>query len=70
MVDPEVFAQARLRMDQLTKPPRALGYLEEVALRLAALGLLAWVLEVTLRRARTGWINNSAGCESECGRSS
>ena len=37
MVDPEVFAQARLRMDQLTKPPRALGYLEEVALRLAAL---------------------------------
>ncbi|RTI25593.1 nicotinate-nucleotide--dimethylbenzimidazole phosphoribosyltransferase, partial [Thermus scotoductus] len=36
-MDPEVFAQARLRMDQLTKPPRALGYLEEVALRLAAL---------------------------------
>ena len=28
---------ARARMDQLTKPPRSLGFLEEVALRLAAI---------------------------------
>ncbi|WP_153185463.1 nicotinate-nucleotide--dimethylbenzimidazole phosphoribosyltransferase, partial [Thermus scotoductus] len=32
MWDPEVLAQARTRMEELTKPPRALGYLEEVAL--------------------------------------
>ena len=28
---------ARERMEQLTKPPRSLGFLEEVALRLAAI---------------------------------
>ncbi|WP_022798712.1 nicotinate-nucleotide--dimethylbenzimidazole phosphoribosyltransferase [Thermus islandicus] len=33
----KVLEAARRRVDQLTKPPRSLGFLEEVALRLAAL---------------------------------
>ncbi len=33
----EVFQAAQARMAQLTKPPRSLGYLEEVAVRLAAI---------------------------------
>ncbi len=36
--DPKsVLEMARERMEQLTKPPRSLGFLEEVALRLAAI---------------------------------
>ncbi|MFN4074202.1 MAG: nicotinate-nucleotide--dimethylbenzimidazole phosphoribosyltransferase, partial [Thermus sp.] len=30
----EVLEAARKRMDRLTKPPRSLGYLEEVGVRL------------------------------------
>ncbi|KGQ21596.2 nicotinate-nucleotide--dimethylbenzimidazole phosphoribosyltransferase [Thermus filiformis] len=36
-MDQEVLHQAQTRMENLTKPPRSLGHLEEVAVRLAAL---------------------------------
>ncbi|MFC0595007.1 nicotinate-nucleotide--dimethylbenzimidazole phosphoribosyltransferase [Thermus composti] len=36
-MDREVLHQAQARMENLTKPPRSLGYLEAVAVRLAAL---------------------------------
>ncbi|MEZ0321950.1 MAG: nicotinate-nucleotide--dimethylbenzimidazole phosphoribosyltransferase [Thermus sp.] len=37
MLDRGVLHQAQARMEELTKPPRSLGYLEEVAVRLAAI---------------------------------
>lgn len=36
-MDLEVLEAAKMRMGELTKPPRSLGYLEEVAVRLAAI---------------------------------